>query len=141
MKKAVYTAVVTSTGGRSGHIKSTDGLIDYDLRPPKEMGGPDKAYMNPELLFAAGYAACFGSALSHVALAKNIRIRPTVVANVGIYQNDNGAGYYLGVELDINIAEVEQKEAEELAQEAHRLCPYSNATRNNIEVVLKVKGK
>lgn len=141
MKKAMYTAVTTSVGGRSGHIKSPDGLIDFDLRPPKEMNGPDGLYMNPELLFAAGFSACFGSALSHIALVEKIRIKPSITAKVSIYPNDNGQGYYLGVELDIQIPELEQKEAEELAKAAHQLCPYSNATRNNIEVVLKVKGK
>ncbi len=138
--EALYTAVATSTGGRAGHVKSSNGLIDFDLRPPKEMGGPDTPYLNPEMLFAAGFAACFGSALSHVALENKIRLKPEVTAKVSINKKEEG-GYYLGVELDINMPETEQKEAEKLAQMAHQVCPYSNATRNNIEVILNVKGK
>ncbi|NDV46829.1 organic hydroperoxide resistance protein [Paludibacter sp. 221] len=138
--KALYTAVATTIGGRAGHVKSSDGLLDFDLRPPKEMGGPDGAYTNPEQLFAAGYSACFGSALSHVALEKKIRIKPDVTAKVSI-GNKEGGGFMLAVEMDINIPEVDQKTAEELAKEAHQICPYSNATRNNIDVKLNVKGK
>lgn len=80
--KALYTAVATTTGGRSGKVKSSDGLIDFDLRPPKEMGGPDGSYTNPEQLFAAGFSACFGSAISHAAMERKIRTRPAVTAKV-----------------------------------------------------------
>jgi Ohr subfamily peroxiredoxin len=101
------------------------------------MGGPGGNYTNPEQLFAAGYSACFGSALSHVSLAKKIRIRPEVTAKVSIGTIEGG-GFQLAVEMDVHISGISQQEAEELVKEAHQMCPYSNATRNNIEVILKV---
>lgn len=133
----LYTAVATSVGGRSGSVKTSDGVLDFQVRPPKEMGGPGGNYTNPEQLFAAGYAACFGSALSHVSLEKNIRIRPEVIAKVSIGPKDGG-GYQLAVEMDVHMPGIDQQQAEKLVEEAHQTCPYSNATRNNIEVTLKV---
>lgn len=136
--KAVYTAVATSVGGRSGSVRSSDGVLNFEIKPPKEMGGPGGNYTNPEQLFAAGYAACFGSALSHVSLAKNkTRINPEVVAKVTMFEKDGG-GFQLGVEIDVNLPGMEKQDAEQLVKEAHQMCPYSNATRNNIEVDLKV---
>lgn len=135
--EALYTAVATSVGGRSGHVKSSDGVLDFEVRPPKEMGGPGGNYTNPEQLFAAGYSACFGSALNHVALLKRKRIESTVTAKVSIGKKEDG-GFMLAVEMDVKITGVEKKEAEELVKEAHQVCPYSNATRNNVEVTLKV---
>lgn len=135
--EAMYTAVATSVGGRSGNVKSSDGVLDFEVRPPKEMGGPGGNYTNPEQLFAAGYSACFGSALGHVAIEKKLRIRPVVTAKVSIGKKDGG-GFQLAVEMDVNLPGMDQKEAEELVKEAHQVCPYSNATRNNIDVKLKV---
>lgn len=136
----LYTAVVTSTGGRNGQVKSSDGVLNFEVRPPVEMGGKDGGYTNPEQLFAAGYAACFGSALNHVALQKRMKIEPVVTARVSIGKKDGG-GFQLAVEMDVNILQIDQKEAEELVKEAHQVCPYSNATRNNIEVKLQVITK
>ncbi|WP_165045660.1 organic hydroperoxide resistance protein [Dysgonomonas sp. ZJ709] len=135
--KVMYTAVATSVGGRDGKVKSSDGVLDFEVKPPKEMGGPDGSYTNPEQLFAVGYSACFGSALNHVALLKKKEVIPTVTAKVSIGKKDDG-GYQLAVEMDVNIPGMDQKEAEELVEEAHQVCPYSNATRNNIEVILTV---
>ncbi len=136
--KAIYTAVATSQGGRAGHVRSSDGLLDFDVRPPKEMGGPAGSYTNPEQLFAAGYSACFGSALMHVALQRKLRIDPAVTARVTIGAKPEG-GYMLAVELDVEIKGVDHATAEQLTAEAHQVCPYSNATRNNVEVTLKVQ--
>lgn len=133
----LYTAVATSVGGRSGSVKSSDGVLDFQVRPPKEMGGPGGNYTNPEQLFAAGYAACFGSALSHVSLERKLRIRPEVTAKVSI-GNKEGGGFQLAVEMDVHMTGISKSEAEELVKEAHQICPYSNATRNNVEVTLKV---
>jgi Ohr subfamily peroxiredoxin len=135
--EALYTATATNEGGRSGSVKSSDGVLNFEVRPPKEMGGPGGAYTNPEQLFAAGYAACFGSALSHVSLEKKLRVKPVVTAKVSI-GNKDGGGFQLAVEMDVKIPGVDKKEAEELVKEAHQICPYSNATRNNIEVKLNV---
>lgn len=138
--KALYTAVATSVGGRSGHVKTSDGVLDFNLRPPKEMGGPGGNYTNPEQLFAAGYSACFGGALSHIALGKGLKVRPEITANVTISQTEDG-GFQLSVEMDVNVPGVDIKQAEELAEAAHNFCPYSKATRNNIEVKIKVTNK
>lgn len=102
------------------------------------MGGPDALYANPELLFAAGYSACFGSAISHVAIEKKIRVRPEVTAKVSIGEKDGG-GFQLAVEMDVKFPEsISLQDAQTLVEEAHQICPYSNATRNNIEVKLNV---
>ncbi len=140
--EALYTAVATSVGGRSGHVKSSDGVLDLDVRPPQAMGGPAGNYTNPEQLFAAGYSACFGSALAHVALQKKLKLESTVTARVGIGKKDGG-GFMLAVEMDVDIKGIDQKTADELVAEAHQVCPYSNATRGNVEVTLKatVSGK
>lgn len=135
--EAIYTAVVTSVGGRNGRVKSSDGILDFEVRLPKEMGGKDSGYTNPEQLFAAGYSACFSSAVNHVALQKKMRIEYTVTAKVSIGSKEGG-GFQLAVEMDVNIPGIDQKTAEELVKEAHQVCPYSNATRNNMEVTLKV---
>ena len=134
---ALYTAVATSVGGRNGSVKSDDGVLNLEVRPPVEMGGKGGPYTNPEQLFAAGYSACFGSAINHVALQKRLRIESSVTAKVSIGKKET-RGFQLAVEMDVNIPGIDQKEAEELVKEAHQVCPYSNATRNNVEVTLKV---
>lgn len=134
----LYTASAVATGdGRNGHVQSTDGLIDHDVRIPKEMGGAGGA-TNPEQLFAAGYAACFHSALRVVAgQAKADVTDSEVVADVSI--GDNGAGgFQLAVGLEVTLPNVDAERAQELVEQAHQVCPYSNATRGNVEVTLTV---
>lgn len=136
---ALYTAVATATGGREGHVTSSDGVLDIDVRVPKEMGGGGGAYTNPEQLFAAGYAACFDSALNHVVRTEKIKTGTTeVTAKVSIGKNGAG-GFSLAVELHAKIPGVDQATAEDLIANAHQVCPYSNATRGNIEVSLTVE--
>jgi osmotically inducible protein OsmC len=134
----IYSATATATGdGRNGHATSEDGILDLDLRIPKAMGGPGGA-TNPEELFAAGYAACFHSALKLVGGMEKADVNGTEVsATVGIGQNDAG-GFGLAVELDVSIPNLERATAEALVAKAHEVCPYSNATRGNIEVKLTV---
>lgn len=139
--KVLYTAEAVSIGGREGHIKSSDGVLDMDVKKPKEMGGPGGLYTNPEQLFAAGYASCFSGALSHVGLLRRIRVQSSVTAKVSIGEKDTKDGFQLAVEMLVNIPGVEQKLAEELAHEAHQFCPYSNAIRNNVEAKLIVTNK
>ncbi len=132
------TPTVTSIGGRNGSVRSADGLIELEVAIPKEMGGPG-GKTNPEELFAAGYAACFHSALKGVALENKAAIDKSVVeARVGIGPNDGGVGYGLAVELHVILPGADAETAKELVRKAHRVCPYSNATRNNIEVKLTV---
>ncbi|MFT6216030.1 MAG: Ohr subfamily peroxiredoxin [Roseivirga sp.] len=136
--KAMYTAEATATGGRNGHVKSDNEILDLQVRMPKALGGANDDYANPEMLFAAGYSACFDSALSLVIKKDKIKTGETSVnAKISIGQIENG-GFGLAAELVVNIPEVSLEQAQELAEKAHQVCPYSNATRGNIEVKLTV---
>ena len=137
--EAIYTASATATGdGRNGHVRSSDGVLDLDLAVPKEMGGPGGALTNPEQLFAAGYAACFHGALKGVARARGITLTDTAITvDVGIGANDQG-GYGLTVAIEAEIPGVDEATAKELLDGAHQVCPYSNATRGNVEVKLTI---
>ena len=133
-----YTAKATATGGRDGHVKSVDGSLDLDVRVPKEMGGGGGNYANPEILFAAGYAACFDSALSMIIRMEKVEAGTTsVTASVGIGKSEKGYG--LAVTLEVEVPGIERPLAESLVEKAHQVCPYSNATRGNVEVKLVVK--
>jgi lipoyl-dependent peroxiredoxin len=134
----LYTATAHATGdGRNGHATSDDGILDLDLRIPKAMGGPGGA-TNPEQLFAAGYAACFHSALKVVAGRQQADVTGSEVsASVGIGSTPSG-GFGLQVELDVSIPTLDHDAALALVEQAHQVCPYSNATRGNIEVTLTV---
>src|ERR1700761_6912916 len=134
----LYTAEATATGdGRNGHVSSSDGLLDADVRIPKEMGGAGGA-TNPEQLFAAGYAACFHSALRVVAQHDKADVSgSTVTAQVGIGPNGAG-GFGLAVTLTVALPALAPEEAQKLAARAHEVCPYSNATRGNVDVILDV---
>ncbi|PSL43136.1 Ohr subfamily peroxiredoxin [Chitinophaga niastensis] len=132
----LYTAHATATGGRSGHVKSSDGALDLEVRMPKELGGSGGTYSNPEQLFAAGYAACFDSALNLVIRTAKIQTgTTTVAAEVSLGKNNTG-GYGLSVKLDVAIPDTDRTVAQQLMEKAHQVCPYSNATRGNIEVEL-----
>lgn len=136
MIKVLYTAKATATGGRDGEVSSSDGVLNLKTASPKELGGPGGAFTNPEQLFAAGYSACFDSALNLVIKkTRTVTGVTTVTAEVSLGANDAG-GYGLAVTLSVHIPGVEQAVAEELVAKAHQVCPYSNATRNNIEVTL-----
>lgn len=136
--QVLYTATATATGdGRNGHTTSDDGILDVDVRVPKEMGGAGGA-TNPEQLFAAGYAACFHSALKVVAGKDTASVEGSEVsASVGIGTDDAG-GFGLTVELDVSLPNVDRDAAEALVARAHEVCPYSNATRGNVDVALRV---
>ena len=136
--KTLYTTSVTAKGGRDGHVKSGNGILDLKVRTPKALGGANDDFANPEMLFAAGYAACFDSALNLVIKRSKMETGETEVnAKVSIGQIENG-GFGLAVELDVNVPGVTLEEAQSLTEQAHQVCPYSNATRNNIEVKLSV---
>lgn len=136
--KTLYTTSAVATGdGRNGHVQTTDGLLATDVRMPAELGGPGGA-TNPEQLFAAGYAACFHSALKLVAGADGVDVTDSeVVADVSLGAHENGA-FGLSVALEVTIPGAEREAAEKVVARAHEVCPYSNATRGNIEVVLTV---
>lgn len=138
LDKVLYTAHATSTGGRDGSSKSSDGVLDVKLSPPKEMGGSGAGGTNPEQLFAAGYSACFLGAMKHVAGTKKVSLPAdtSITADVGI--GPIPAGFGIEVKLAITVPGMERQAAEELVAAAHQVCPYSNATRGNIEVTLVV---
>ncbi len=138
LDKVLYTAHATSTGGREGSSKTTDGVLDVKLTTPKELGGNGATGTNPEQLFAAGYSACFLGAMKHVAAAQKIALPAgtAIAADVGI--GPIPAGFGIQVAMKISLPGMERAAAEKLVQAAHGVCPYSNATRGNIEVDLQV---
>ncbi len=140
--KPLFTATATATGGRNGHTQAADNSVSVDLSVPKEMGGPGKPNTTtPEHLFACGYAACFGGALDFVASQqKKSAKNASVTCAVTIGPRDGG-GFGLAVTMNIVDESVPQAELEALVKEAHeKICPYSHATRNNVDVAFTVKG-
>jgi osmotically inducible protein OsmC len=135
--QSLYTAAATSTGdGRSGHVRSVDGLVDTDLAAPTEMGGPGGA-PNPEVFFAAGYAACFHSALKAAGKQLDIPIEDSAVtAEVSIGEREGG--FQLAVVLNVELGGISREDAQKAAELAHTICPYSHATSGNIDVQLAV---
>lgn len=137
--KALYTASATVHGGREGSVESSDGVLKHDLKMPKELGGPGGQGTNPEQLFAAGYGACYESALANIARKEGVKLQDVeVVSNVSIGKDDSDGGFRLAVRLDVKLPGIERSQAEELAEKAHAFCPYSKATRGNIDVELNV---
>lgn len=138
--KILYTTGATATGGRNGIVKSENEILNIEVRKPKGLGGLNDDYLNPEMLFAGGYAACFDSALNLVIKTEKIKTGITsVTANISLGQNENG-GFGLAAELHANIPGVSIEEAQQLIEKAHAVCPYSNATRGNIDVKLTVSN-
>ena len=136
--KPLYTAVATARGGREGEVVSDDGVLDLSLRHPEELGGPGGEHTNPEQLFAAGYAACFHSALKRVAKEQGLDIEPSeITAKVTLGLGDDKA-FGLAVTLLGALPTLDPPQGDELMQAAHQVCPYSRATRGNIEVTLEL---
>ncbi len=138
IEKVLYRASSISTGGREGIVKSSDGILETKLTTPKELGGTGLPGTNPEQLFAAGYSACFLGALKFAAMKEKIKLaeNATVEAVVGIGAIPTGFG--IEVELKISIPDLAKDLVHSLVEKAHIVCPYSNATRNNIKVTLTV---
>jgi osmotically inducible protein OsmC len=136
----LYTAEATATGGREGHARTNDGRLDVDLDVPREMGGRGGPGTNPEQLFAAGYAACFQSSMLRFASARKLDLSGTrVTARVGIGPDRSG-GFGLVAWLDLDAPQLSRAAAVDLMERAHETCPYSRATRGNIDVTLTVGG-
>jgi Ohr subfamily peroxiredoxin len=133
----IYKTKATATGGRDGAAKSEDGSVDVKLVVPKEMGGPGGEGANPEKLFAAGYSACFLGAMKAVSGKEGVKVPQdaTVTAEVGFGPREEG-GYGITVDLLVNMPGVDRAEGERLMHAAHQVCPYSNATRGNVDVGL-----
>lgn len=142
MTKTLYTAEATVTGGRvEGHARTSDGNLEVDIRPPKELGG-DGTGTNPEQLFAVGFAACFESALALVARRKKLEAGDaTVVSKVSLLPTEE-RGFKLAASLDVTMPSVDDAEAAlDLVRTAHKVCPFSHATRGNIDVALTANGQ
>ncbi|UJL47882.1 organic hydroperoxide resistance protein [Virgibacillus sp. NKC19-16] len=138
MSEVIFTSSATAKNGRDGHVKSDDGLIDLNLVNPAS--NKDDKGSNPEQLFAAGYAACYDGALNLVAKQKKKEIKSETNAEVSFMKDEADGGNKIGVTLNINIEGASPEEAEELAESAHQVCPYSKATRGNVEVKLNPKA-
>ena len=138
LEKVLYTAHATSSGGREGTSKSDDGVLDVKLTTPKGLGGNGATGTNPEQLFAAGYSACFLGAMKHVASVQKIALpaETSIAADVGIGPIPQGFG--IQVALHVTVPGMDKAAAKKLVDDAHQVCPYSNATRGNIEVTLNV---
>jgi Ohr subfamily peroxiredoxin len=141
LKKLLYTAEAVVEGGRQGHGRTSDGRLEVDLSIPVALGGDDGPGTNPEELFAVGFAACFQSALLGVARGRNLDTSGSrITSRVGIGPRDDG-GFGLEVSLDLHAPTISPSDARELMIRADERCPYSNATRGNIAVLLSVDGK
>lgn len=136
LAKVLYKAQAVATGGRDGKVLSSDGIVDLKTVTPKELGGPGGEGTNPEQLFAAGYSACFLSALKHVARSKSVALSNDASIQGAVGIGPLGAGFGLEVELTISLPGLEKAVAQDLVDTAHQVCPYSNATRGNIDVRL-----
>ena len=138
--KALYTTRATANGGRAGRVRSADGVLQLDLAVPKELGGAGGRATNPEQLFAAGYAACFESAVRHIAQEQKKKLTDaSVTATVGVGPGEQG-GFALAVELEVSVKGLDRAEAQKIVDLAHNVvCPYSNALRGNVEVKVTLR--
>ncbi|OOG49089.1 organic hydroperoxide resistance protein [Rhodanobacter sp. C01] len=138
IEKVLYRAKATATGGRDGRASSSDGILDIKLTTPKELGGAGGDGTNPEQLFAAGYSACFLGAMKYVAGQQKLQLPADTQVTGQVSIGPIPTGFGIEVELSISIPGLARADAEALVQKAHIVCPYSNATRNNIDVTLTV---
>ncbi len=135
LDKVLYTAKAHTTGGRDGASKTSDGLLDVKLAPPKELGGAGNA-TNPEQLFAAGYSACFMGAMKHVAGMKKLAVPADAAIDAEVDLGPTPAGFGIAARLNISLPGMDRAVAQDLVDTAHKVCPYSNATRGNIDVTI-----
>ncbi|RTQ44890.1 Ohr family peroxiredoxin [Hymenobacter gummosus] len=139
-KKTLYTADAQAVGGRSGHVRSSTGVIDLEMSVPEGLGGKRGA-TNPEELFAAGYSSCFQQALLVIAQRAGDRLDPDTTVNCSVSLFQEGEGYGLSAVLDVDLKKFDEQKTIEMVRQAHRICPYSVGTRGNMEVELRVKGQ
>jgi len=135
LSKVIFTSTATAKNGRDGHVKSSDGLLDFDLVNPST-NRTDKG-TNPEQLFAAAYSACFDGALNLVASKEKQNIDSETTADVSFCEDESDGGFKIAVTLTVDVQGVDEMKGKDLVNKAHQVCPYSKATRNNVEVTLK----
>ncbi|WP_153730969.1 organic hydroperoxide resistance protein [Sporosarcina obsidiansis] len=139
MTEKLFTSTATAKGGREGHVQSSDGVVEFDTAMPGSPRAKELANStNPEQLFAAGYAACFDGALQLVASKEHVKFSSEVTANVSLCKDETDNGFKLAVKLQVKGTDIEKDKLEDLVEKAHQFCPYSKATRGNIEVTLEV---
>ena len=138
LDQIVYTGVATSTGGREGTAASDDGKLSLTLSTPKELGGAGGNGTNPEQMFAAGYSACFIGALKFVAAAEKVKLSNDISVKGEVSIGPIATGFAIAVKLTVDLAELDKETAQKLVDKAHQVCPYSNATRGNIEVDIQL---
>lgn len=135
MSQKVYTAEVTATGGRDGQVKSSDGIIDTKVQKPEAMGGSGKG-TNPEQLFAAAWSSCFLGAMGAVSEKDQVDLKDAeVTAKVSFNQENNS--FFISAEIDVHVPSLSVEDAQSLADKAHKVCPYSKATKGNVDVIVK----
>ncbi|MCG8463707.1 MAG: organic hydroperoxide resistance protein [Xanthomonadales bacterium] len=134
LQQTMYTGVATSTGGREGTAVSSDGKLNLTLSTPKALGGPGGEGTNPEQLFAAGYSACFLNALKHIASLEKVTLNDNTSVSAEVAIGPVEVGFGLAVKLLVSMGDTERTLAQSLIEKAHQVCPYSNATRNNVDV-------
>lgn len=139
-KKNLYTAEAVAVGGRSGHVRSSSGIIDLDMSVPESLGGK-KGATNPEELFAAGYSSCFQQALLVIAMRAGDKLDPNTEVKCAVTMFQEGEGYGLSAVLDVDLKAFDRDKTIEMVRQAHKICPYSVGTRGNMEVELKVQGE
>ncbi|MEW4383246.1 organic hydroperoxide resistance protein [Staphylococcus epidermidis] len=139
---SIYSTTMISNGGRDGRVFSPDNTFVQNLATPKEMGGQGGNYTNPEQLFAAGYSACFNSALSLILSQNKISdANPEVEITIELLKDDTDNGFKLGADIKVTLENMSQQDAEKFVEQAHQFCPYSKATRGNIDVQLDVTAQ
>ena len=138
LQQIIYTGTATATGGREGTAKSNDGRLDVTLSTPKELGGNGGSGTNPEQMFAAGYSACFIGALKHVAAAEKIALGSDISVTGEVSIGPIEVGFAIAVKLRVDLGDLDPSVAQALVAKAHQVCPYSNATRGNIEVSISL---
>ena len=138
LDKVVYTATATATGGRTGSAQSSDGALKLDLSTPRELGGAGGSGTNPEQMFAAGYSACFIGAMKAVSAGMKVKVPDDVAITSEVGIGPIPGGFNIQVAMQITLPGLERETAEALVAAAHKVCPYSNATRGNIDVTLTV---
>ncbi|BFT29343.1 organic hydroperoxide resistance protein [Alteromonas sp. D210916BOD_24] len=138
LQQVIYTGAATATGGREGTAKSSDGKLAVTLSTPKELGGSGGTGTNPEQMFAAGYSACFIGALKHVAASQKIKLADDISVSGEVSIGPIEQGFAIAVKLTVDLGDMDKTQAQALVDAAHQVCPYSNATRGNIEVDINV---
>lgn len=136
LEQVVYTGTATATGGREGVAKSSDGALDVKLSTPEALGGAGGDGTNPEQMFAAGYSACFIGALKHVAAAEKVKLGSDISVTGDVSIGPIPQGFAIAVKLTVDLGDLDKDTAQSLVDKAHQVCPYSNATRGNVEVEL-----